>query len=128
MSILKAGLLVLLAVPALAACGGQSNDAGPSTTPTTAASSGPGSTTPPASSAPTVPACADVWVAGQVLPADYNGCTHDNTTEAAVGHACKTGGDLIAYGKAWAQLGQPIKVAKGELAADRAYKAAFNGC
>lgn len=127
-TIIKTGLLALAALPALAACGGQSNDAGPSTAPAaTSASSTPSSTpstTVPATS-PAVPACASVWVAGKVLPADYAGCMNGDTLEAAVSSGC----GLVAYGKAWAKPGQVIKVAKtAELAADPEYKAAYSAC
>lgn len=122
MKIIKT-VVLLAALPALASwpTGCASDDAGPVTSPTRAASQPPASVTQ-------VPECSQVWQTGQTLPANYAGCSNGGTVEAAVEHACKSGPGLVAYGNSWAQLGGPIQTAQGELAADPAYKAAFDGC
>lgn len=123
MNIIRTAVLALVAVPILAACGGGSDDARPSTAPSASVSSTGTGTAPPVST-PAVPACASVWAAGKVLPADYAGCMNGDTLEAAVSGGC----GVLAYGKAWAKPGQVIQVAEGELAADPAYKAAYSAC
>ncbi len=73
---LAATLLVLT----LTACGGDDE-------PTKDASASP---TESASTAE-LPACADIWVDGKTLPADYTGCTRDGETVEADAKPCGSG-------------------------------------
>lgn len=60
-------------------------------------------------SSPSLPQCSEIWVVGQTLPTDYDGCSKDATTEAAVTASCTDGDTFTTYeDRLWAKLGGPI--------------------
>lgn len=79
-----------------------------------------------------VPACSDVWVAGETLPEDYEGCTReDGDLEAAVTLPCTDGTELAGYeDRFWALLGGEIKDAGAPdaTADDPEYQADSEAC
>ncbi len=76
-----------------------------------------------------MPACDDVWVDGNTLPKDYEGCLNGNTIEAAVTRDCKDGTKFTTYqDHFYAVLDDTIHANMGETAADPAYKTAYNKC
>src|SRR6187401_1423828 len=72
--------------------------------------------------------CSDVWQDGKTLPANYEGCKlPDGSLQVATFHDCG-GRKLNTYGNAWAFAGGEIHQVTGEVAADPAYRLAFNNC
>lgn len=74
------------------------------------------------------PDCSDVWVAGETLPDDYEGCAEDGETGYAV---------LLTYGdceittyddRFYAALGGEIGEADGTLDQDAGYVALIDAC
>lgn len=57
-----------------------------------------------------LPDCADVWVAGETLPEDYDGCMSDpDTIEAAVVMTCDDGSEFTGFDdRLYAKLGGEI--------------------
>lgn len=78
----------------------------------------------------TTPACSDVWVDGETLPEDYEGCLENaDLIAAAVFSDCADGSQLTSYdGRFYGLLGSEITEVEGEMAADRGYKKAFYDC
>lgn len=78
------------------------------------------------------PACEDVWVVGETLPAVYEGCydAERDTVEVASSFACADGSELTSYKDRWWVLGDgPIaEAAGGETASDKDYAAAYSKC
>lgn len=75
-----------------------------------------------------VPACSDVWVNGQTLPEDYEGCMNgDDSMEAAVILECDSGiGSFAAYqDEFFALLGGEITEAPSD---SDEYAAAYEEC
>jgi|KBSSwiStaDraftv2_1062776.scaffolds.fasta_scaffold1220316_2 hypothetical protein len=97
----------------LAGCGGGSTDAG------AAGGEAVGG----------LPACADVWVAGQVLPQKYEGCMMGaDVMAAAVTYKCD-GGSFTAYNdKFYARFGGAIIAVHGEMSADPADGNFYSKC
>src|SRR5690348_256360 len=97
-------VLVLLGLLLVAGCG---NSEKPSPQPTgvvppSKATGTPGSeflTPIPKKSAEALPKCAEVWVVGKTLPADYAGCQIDGGgVDRGAKYACTDGrGELIGY-------------------------------
>lgn len=79
-----------------------------------------------------LPACTDIWVEGNTLPADYDGCQNDNDTiEAAVTQTCTNGDTFTGYDdRYWAILGGEIKDAGATdaTADDPEYQADYEQC
>ena len=75
------------------------------------------------------PACSEVWVAGETLPEDSEGCMNGDTLEAAASFTCEDGSSLFQYGDDfWAFGGQEIHEEEGGAASAEAYKAAYDTC
>ena len=47
--------------------------------------------------APTLPACADVWVVGATLPRDYRGCEQDGAAVKPDKHPCSYGSAIVEF-------------------------------
>lgn len=126
-------LLLTLVLP-LAACSGDGDGDGPDAAPSssTSSSGGTGDDTgdytgddTPAPPTPTttsieelvasLPQCADVWVADQVLPVDYAGCKlPGGGIDLGVVLQCADGAGLAAYrDRFWARLGEPVEDSGG---------------
>lgn len=78
-----------------------------------------------------LPDCADVWVEGETLPEDYEGCMDGDMTVALVTSDCTDGSRLTGYDdRYWALLGGEIKDAGAEdaTAADPEYGADLAAC
>lgn len=76
-----------------------------------------------------VPKCADVWVAGETMPKDYEGCMSGDTLEAAASFDCKDGSSLFQYeDDFWAFGGQEIHEEAGGVASAAPYKEAYATC
>lgn len=115
LGVVAATLLVLTSGCGASSPGGKT-DSSPSgtVTPTDQASSPPA--TPTDSASPTnalgLPECATVWVAGQVLPEDYQGCTENGQFVEPDIMYCESGQTLATYqNRYYAALGQVINEA-----------------
>jgi len=124
-----------LAALVLTACSDNAatNQSAKATTPTIVAAPSQSITstarTPPADDDEGTPACSQVWVSGQTLPKNYNGCTNRKMFVAPVTHECTDGSSLTTYDdKFYALLGGPISKAQTEIADDPAYKRVLNSC
>ena len=110
--------VALLAI-SLTACGNESDQEGSGDT-------GNESSAPPEAS---VPACDEVWVEGETLPEDYEGCDLDGTVQAAVYYDCADGRKFAAYGgvepNLWAFYGDAINAGGVD---DESYAEAFASC
>lgn len=75
------------------------------------------------------PKCSDVWVAGETLPEDYEGCMDGDTLEAAASFNCGDGSSLFQYADDfWAFGGQEIHEEAGGVASAEPYKEAYATC
>lgn len=86
-----------------------------------------------ASTSPTpqldLPACADVWVAGKQLPADYNGCQENGAAADDVRTSCAMGDALVQHGAdLYASPGRQIRTAQGGFPADEAFQRIYDLC
>lgn len=74
--------------------------------------------------------CADIWVAGNTLPSDYDGCEISaDLLEAAAVSECADGSKWTGYDdRFYAKLGGKIHEVTGEMADDRAYKLFVDEC
>lgn len=83
------------------------------------------------SPAPTLrePLCADVWVDGQALPKDYEGCsTEDGWVEADARH-CESGQVLVTFDdRFYAAKGFRVNDVGGSLSASAKYHHAVSSC
>ena len=115
--------LAAIALPlALAGCGG---DDEPTATPTVTVSS--------ADDEVMGPDCSDVWVVGQTLPDDYEGCVDDNGVfQVAVALPCSNGeSELVSLEDEYLWVVTPgeIQQSPGEIAEDAdGYGAAYRDC
>lgn len=56
-----------------------------------------------------LPACAEVWVAGAILPRSYRGCEQDGVEVRADKHQCSYGAAIVEFGdRFYAVTGKPI--------------------
>ncbi len=121
---LRAYLLVVgLAVTSLAACGDETTD--------TSASSGAASSSDSESPTETVrqPLCADVWVPGQDVPEEYEGCSDDSGWVPADEFLCDSGQLLVTYGdRFYAATGARVNEVPGSLADSKPYQKARSRC
>ncbi len=109
-------LLGTLALLLVAACGSETE--APAADPTASDDGG----------ATVSSACTDVWIAGQELPDEYEGCTRpDGDLEAAVTYECTNGGELVGYDDRFYVV-RPGKIAEIKGDDDQAYAAAFDAC
>ena len=78
------------------------------------------------------PACSDVWVAGQTLPDDYEGCTDETgMLYVATAGQCKDGSMLVSYEQRnmWVVTPGTIQQSPVPIAEDKdGYAAAFAEC
>jgi hypothetical protein len=73
--------------------------------------------------------CDDIWVEGEMLPEDYDGCETPDSIVAAVTVDCADGTKFTSYGdRLYAKLGEEIFAVNGEMAADPAYSAFHEEC
>jgi hypothetical protein len=120
---------------AVSACGSTSSSTtatdDPTTSPTSSAPTTP-PTTPPTSTAPaeTVPACTEVWVAGEVLPGSYRGCMNDSGKKVRARPIyCEQGNRLYLYGgQFWALADKPVHLSKQGLKNDPVFRAFVRTC
>lgn len=131
------GALLLAAVFALSGCGDQDGDA--SSEPTSSATDMPTETTPtesptspePTETEPTGPACASVWVAGEVVPADYEGCLDEEKGKwvEVLDFACSSGEHVVTFRRNfYAVDAMPIVETSVPLARDKAFKKIMATC
>lgn len=123
---LASAVVALCAAIVLGACGNESGTgetaADPTSTPP-AASSSESSTEDGA-----LPECADVWVDGQDLPADYTACTTDGETIKPVKKTCGYGAKFIEHdGRFFALKGNRITDA-GDLETSEEYQQLLATC
>lgn len=113
--------LVIFSLLLVAGCGDNGSDpnTGPSAAPTgvvpsASATGTPGSeflTPVPKESAEALPKCSELWVVGQTLPADYEGCRTEGGIDQGARYPCTDGnGELVGHNdQFFARLGGPIK-------------------
>lgn len=75
------------------------------------------------------PACSEVWVIGETLPENYEGCMEGNNLTAVTGYECKDGGSLYALEKGgedamFGVTGQTI----GDSTDEKAYGETYDAC
>jgi hypothetical protein len=106
---MKLGWIAPLLALTVAACGGGGEDA------ESAGTSG------------VMPDCSDVWVDGETLPEDYEGCTDGDTIAAAVTIECDSGiGTFVTYDDRFhALLGDTVTEASTE---SDEYAKAYEDC
>lgn len=129
---LAASGLLAVALSALTACGGGTDEA---QDPGQTASSNPDESASPsesdASDVPAgAPACGDVWVDGSRIARTYKGCVDDvgaYVERDAVG--CSSGQRLVVFdGRFWGVLGGTVHEAGSSLDEDRDYRDATRRC
>lgn len=113
----------------LTACAGDDSDADRTSQPPGAPAEAPSQT----EGGGGLPSCANVWVPGETLAADYNGCELANgTTYPAVGIPCKDGsGRLFAFDQQGSDADEFFALSGDEIqeSADaQAYASAFSAC
>ena len=128
--------LALVAGLGLAACGEDGPDsaadpsAGETTSQTPSATPSETPTEEP-SEEPMGPACSDVWVAGQTLPQNYNGCQDaekDKWVQAMIYH-CSSGQRLVTYGATfYAAKGEVVNESKVPLRRNRDFQKVLASC
>lgn len=75
-----------------------------------------------------LPACADVWVGGQKLPAKYKGCESDAGPVKAKKYPCSFGSSIVTFDdRFYAQLGRPINEVDSLKSSDQ-FQAALKAC
>jgi hypothetical protein len=80
------------------------------------------------SSAPDLPACADVWVAGATLPRSYRGCDQDGEAIKADKHPCSYGSAIVEFAdRFYAVNGKQINEVPS-LAQSKQYQQALTAC
>jgi hypothetical protein len=122
---IAAALVALCATVALGACGDDSGPDGASESTSESPSESPSETsTEPGA----LPECADVWVDGQDLPADYTACTTDGETIKPVKRACGYGAKFLEQdGRFYAMKGNQITDA-GDLETSEEYQQLLATC
>lgn len=122
--------LALVLGLALAGCGEDSPDSAtePTSTPTT---SEPTETPTEAPSEPAGPDCAEVWVAGEILANNYNGCEdaeRGKFVQAMIYH-CSSGQRLVTFRRNfYAAKGEVINETTTPLAKDPEFKKVLASC
>lgn len=130
----KSTLVALALLLALAGCSGSDDESDSSGTPDASASSASSAVDDGSTSEDgATPACSEVWVEGQTLPADYGLlCQDGDRLELAVTFPCGDGGgDLTGYqDRFWARLGGEIfdAGARDAMPQDPDYEADFAAC
>ncbi len=126
---LATAFVAVCAAAVLVACGtenGAESAADPSSeSPSSSQSEAPTeiATTPGA-----LPQCADVWVDGETLPADYTACTTDDETIKPVKRMCGFGRPLLEQdGRFYAMKGQQINDV-GDLETSDQYQQLLASC
>ena len=96
-----AAAVAVVALGALAGCGNDASDVQgtPARTPAGTAQSDAASAGTHSAPAQPLPACADVWKAGKVLPLSYRGCVRHGDTVAPSSHSCSSGQRLDRFGR-----------------------------
>ena len=78
---------------------------------------------------PDWPACANIWVEGAKLPADYQGCIDEQTPVKAKNQYCEFGKKLVTYAdQFWAVRGGVVNDAKGPLKDSQDYRDDLASC
>ena len=80
---------------------------------------------------PTGPDCAEVWVAGQVLPEDYSGCEDAEKGKfvQALAYECSSGQRLVTFRRNfYAAVGKSINETSTPLARDPEFKKVLASC
>ena len=84
-----------------------------------------GSSEPPA---PELPICADVWVAGAILPRDYRGCEQDGEAIKADKHPCSYGSAIVEFAdRFYAVTGKQINEVPSLIDSEQ-FKQALSAC
>ncbi len=119
--------LSLVLGAALVGCGDDAADPGQAADPApTTTSVGPDETPAPPSSS--LPACADVWVAGQDLPKPYAGCDADGTEVPAEENDCSFGVPIVTYGETFYAVPGAIVNEVPDLATSKQFSRALKNC
>ena len=77
-----------------------------------------------------IPACADVWVAGEKLPEDYGGCSNDDGSIAGASYEeCNDGSRLYTHdSRFFTEADGMIVEAGGELLDDPGFEKRSGAC
>ena len=127
--------LTLVAGLVLTACGEEGPESAeepstsePTSTPTEEPSESP---TEEPDAEPAGPACADVWVAGAMLPEKYKGCqdTEKGKWRQAMVYRCSSGQQLVTYGRTfYAAKGEVVNESETPLARNPEFQKVLATC
>jgi hypothetical protein len=127
---LAASGLLAVALSALTACGGDTEEAQDPTGPTSSSEASEPSGSESSDVPADAPACAEVWVAGGKIARTYQGCVDESgayVERDSVG--CSSGQRLIVFGdRFWGVQGGTVYEAEGSLDEDRDYRDATRRC
>ncbi len=131
-----AGSLILVLGLSLSACGEKDSESdnpvakdsssSATTTPSTEPTEAPSETVEPEG-----PLCADVWVAGSVLPGRYNGCLDEEQAKfvQAITYRCSSGQKLVTFRRNfYAVPGEVVNETTTPLARDPKFKKVMAIC
>jgi len=114
-----------LGMVALAGCGGSDVASDPAPVSSSAVATAPASR----ATTPALPACADIWKAGGMLPFRYTGCTIGGVVVKAHKHGCESGQTLVTYKNAfYGVLDGPVNATPGGLLRSANYRSALRHC
>lgn len=110
---------------ALVGCGGGDTDPDILVEDPAATTSPEAASEPPASG---LPACSEIWVAGQDLPKKYAGCDEDGTEVSADEQMCSYGLPIVTYADTYYAVPGAVVNEVPALSSSQQYERALQNC